>query len=343
MKRFLWFALWLATAGGAFAQEADPYAGQKAQIREIKLSNEYYYSDVSSEDPEETRGMARQLLVLAIQQEEPEALGVDSLVADSCRYIGLKRIDQPRFFAYISKEAVAVWLFRKKHPGEPLPFLAATPADTLAGRQSGPLVVDTAVVAAPDSLPVPVVPEGAVPPVDSVAVPEQLPVVAQDTLPQSPADTVRKVPVPLPVDTLPALPADTLWEVVRDTVQLTVTDTLHVTLRDTTRVTVVDTVRTQFEVKTTGNDRLDKIIAMKTIAEVQEYFIAEKLAGRMMFGKMDSATSPENCYILVFARDGKVVAVLDKGHDARLNFTTGKSGDRLANYNGYGIIWFLLY
>ena len=62
-----------------------------------------------------------------------------------------------------------------------------------------------------------------------------------------------------------------------------------------------------------------------------------------MFGKMDSATSPENCYILVFARDGKVVAVLDKGHDARLNFTTGKSGDRLANYNGYGIIWFLLY
>ena len=70
---------------------------------------------------------------------------------------------------------------------------------------------------------------------------------------------------------------------------------------------------------------------------------AEKLAGRMMFGKMDSATSPENCYILVFARDGKVVAVLDKGHDARLNFTTGKSGDRLANYNGYGIIWFLLY
>ena len=71
MKRFLWFALWLATAGGAFAQEADPYAGQKAQIREIKLSNEYYYSDVSSEDPEETRGMARQHLVLAIQQEDP--------------------------------------------------------------------------------------------------------------------------------------------------------------------------------------------------------------------------------------------------------------------------------
>ena len=137
MKRFLWFALWLATAGGAFAQEADPYAGQKAQIREIKLSNEYYYSDVSSEDPEETRGMARQLLVLAIQQEEPEALGVDSLVADSCRYIELKRIDQPRFFAYISKEAVAVWLFRKKHPGEPLPSLAATPADTLAGKAVG--------------------------------------------------------------------------------------------------------------------------------------------------------------------------------------------------------------
>ena len=125
MKRFLWFALWLATAGGAFAQEADPYAGQKAQIREIKLSNEYYYSDVSSEDPEETRGMARQLLVLAIQQEETDAMGVDTLVADSCRFIELKRIDQPRFFAYISKEAVAVWLYRKHHPGEPLPQLAA--------------------------------------------------------------------------------------------------------------------------------------------------------------------------------------------------------------------------
>ena len=330
MRKLLLIGVGLFFACGAFAQTDDPYAEQKAQIREIKLSNEYFYSDVSSANPEETRDMARQLLVLAIQQEETDAMGVDTLVADSCRFIELKRIDQPRFFAYISKEAVAVWLYRKHHPGEPLPQLAAAPP------------VDTVPVA------VPATPVAEVPADTAIAVAADTTLAA---LPQTAADSLQDgKPAPLAAvdsvaqrDTLAAVSADTLAQ----PVVTAPADTTAVQPADTVQPQPViirtDTVRTEYEVKTSGNERLDKIIAMKTIGEVQEHFIAEKLAGRMMFGKMDSATNPENCYILIFGRDGKVAAVLDKGYDARLNFTTGESGDRIENYKGYGVIWFLLY
>ena len=353
MRKLLLIGVGLFLACGAFAQTDDPYAEQKAQIREIKLSNEYFYSDVSSANPEETRDMARQLLVLAIQQEETDAMGVDTLVADSCRFIELKRIDQPRFFAYISKEAVAVWLYRKHHPGEPLPQLAAAPpVDTVPvavpATPVAEVPADTAIAVAADTT-LAALPQTAA---DSLqdGKPEPLAAVdsvaQRDTLAAVSADTLAQPVVTAPADTTAVQPADTVQPqpvIIRDTVRVTVRDTVRVVLRDTSRVTVTDTVRTEYEVKTSGNERLDKIIAMKTIGEVQEHFIAEKLAGRMMFGKMDSATNPENCYILIFGRDGKVAAVLDKGYDARLNFTTGESGDRIENYKGYGVIWFLLY
>ena len=329
MKRLAWITMCLFFACGVFAQTTeDPYAEQKAEIRNLKLSDEYFYSDVSSADLEETRAMARQLLVLAIQQEEPEAMGVDTLVADSCRYIDLQRVDRPRVFAYLSKEAVAVWLYHKHHPGQALPVVAAAmpeavQADTLPATQS-----DSTKSAAPQTTLLPA---------DTVKVAEA-PLQVQDSVL---AEDLQAFVVP--VDTVRQVVVDTVRTVLHDTLRVTVTDTVHVTLRDTSRVTVVDTIRASYKPKATGNARLDKIVAMKTIQEVQDYFIAEKRAGRMMFGKMDSAVNPESSYVLIFARDGSVVAVLDKGDDARLNFTTGKSGDRIANYKGYGIIWFLLY
>lgn len=319
--------------GKLFAQTEDPFAKERAQIREIKLSSHYYYSDVSSSSEEDTRAMARQLVVLAIQQEEPEAKDVAGLVADSCRYIELKRIDRPRIFAYISKEAVAVWLYRKKHPeaAEEVPAKAeaaapaATKADTVAKQDT--VVQKPAAVAADTVV------------ADTVVADTTAPLVKADSVAAGTAvQDTAVVAVTVHV-------ADTVKEsvVLRDTMKVTVKDTLTVTVYDTARVTVTDTVRKIHEIKTSGNERLDRIIAMKTISQVQAYFVAEKKAGRMMFGKMSSAVKPENCYLLIFSRDGKVVAVLDRGKDSRVNLTTGKAGDSHTNYQGYGVIWFLLY
>lgn len=301
----------------------DPYAAQKARIREIKLSSDYYYADVSSADKADATAMAQQLVVMRIQEQEQHAEAVAGLVKDSCRYIHLMRIDRPRVFAYISKETVAQWLLGPPAPAQPS---AGVPADTVVpAKEVVPAVVvadSNAVAEVADSSAKAVV-AGPVPvPADTVTVADRLPV--------APADTVAKVPVV----------AEKV--VVRDTVKVTVVDTMKVTLRDTVKVTVADTVRRRVEVRTTGNARLDRITAMQAIAEVQAYFVAEKKAGRMMFGKMDSALHPEDCYLLVFNREGKVLAVLDKGQQSRLNFRTGRP-DSAEHYRGNGLIWFVLY
>ncbi len=296
--RLLWLWLWLGLLlpwGVAAGQEADPFAAEKARIREIKLGGEHYYADVSSEDAEDALLMARRLLALEIQGQETGCEKVGDLLLDSCRYIRLKRVDRPRIFAYIAKETVAVWL--EGGTGQPagVPDKAEVAADT-AGRK-----------------------------------------VAADTVGGGSAGQT------VAADTAGSDPADRAVVVRPDTLTVTVRDTVRVVVRDTVSLTVTDTVRTRLELRTTGNDRLDRILKLKTIAEVQPFFIAEKKAGRMMFGKLSSATRPGECYLLFFNREGKVVAVLDKGEHTRLNLLTGKSDSAGRYREGCGAIWFLLY
>ena len=271
--------LWSTITLHAQTQQ-DPYAAEKVKIREIKLSGEYYYSDVSSADIEDLQATARHLLALSVQERERTSKEVSKVVADSCRYIHLKLLDRPRVFAYVSKEAGAVYLFGK-------------PQTT-----TSPTVLN-------------------------------VPMARKDTTKVTIRDTVR------------VTVQDTTKVMVRDTVRVVLQDTTRVVVRDTTHVT--DTVRKQLEIRTTGNDRLDRIARMKTIKEVEAYFIAEKKAGRMMFGKMKTAVRPESCYLLVFSKTGDVVAVLDRGEKSRRNLITGKRGDRVENYPGHGVIWFTIH
>lgn len=293
----------------AAAQEADPFVAEKARIREIKLSGEYYYSDVSTEDAEDALLMARRLLALEIQGQESGCEKVADLLLDSCRYIRLKRIDRPRIFAYIAKETVAVWLGDGTGQPAGVPDKAAVVADT-ADRK----------VAA-----------------DTVGGGSAGQTVAVDTAGGAQAGQA------IVADTAGSDSADRAVVVRPDTLTVTVRDTVRVVVRDTVSLTVTDTVRTRLELRTTGNDRLDRIVKMKTIAEVQPFFIAEKKAGRMMFGKLSSATRLGECYLLFFNREGKVVAVLGKGDRTRLNLLTGKSDSAERYRKGNGAIWFLLY
>lgn len=349
----MFFCLGILLPFGILAQETDPFAAEKAQIREIKLSGDYYYTDVSSEDAEDARLMAVKLLVLEIQSQESGCEKVANLLMDSCRFIRLERIDRPRIFAYITKETVAVWLDGgKPKPAEVAEVKPVVVADTSGVIPEGNSEADVR----PDSMEVlPVVDTTEVQPVaDTLQVKDVVPVV-EDVQPQSDTTAAKAVAMSdspnvtvsdtvklVVTDTVKAVVTDTVRAVVTDTVKAIVTDTVKVVIRDTVSLTVTDTVRTRVELRTTGNDRLDRILRMKTIAEVQPYFIAEKKEGRLMFGKMSSAMRPEECYLLFFNREGKVVAFLGKGSTSRLNLLTGQT-ESVDQYRGNGVIWFLLY
>ncbi len=322
---FLWLCLGLLLPWDTMAQEEDPFAAEKARIREIKLSGDYYYSDVASGDADDASAMALKLLALEIQAQETGCEQIAGLLQDSCRYVRLKRIDRPRVFAYIAKETVAVWLDGgsaqpvQVQTGEVRPAEIDPPGDTSAATDSlGP-------VARTDTPDVPLQ-------ADTTAIR-----LVADSLATGKDTTVVKTEVK------PVVVADTSVVTIKDTVTTIVADTLRVVIRDTVSMTVTDTVRTRLELRTTGNDRLDRILRMKTIAEVQPFFIAEKKAGRMMFGKMASASRPEECYLLFFDREGNIVAVLGKGTRTRLNLLTGKADSADRYREGNGAIWFLLY
>lgn len=334
-KRFLCLGFGLLLSCCVMAQETEPYAAEKARIREIKLSGDYYYADVSAEDAEDAWLMARKLLALEIQGQETGCERVADLLQDSCRYVRLKRLDRPRVFAYITKETVAVWLDGGTGPSSGVPEVKDLTLPDTAGR--GP-AENCDVALRPDTL-------------TSLAQGDTsvLATVANLTVGKDSAGTVV-ADKSLLTDTTAVeavvkngAAADTLMVTIRDTVMTVVSDTLKIVIRDTVSLTVTDTVRTRLELRTTGNDRLDRLLQLKTIAEVQPFFIAEKKAGRMMFGKISSATRPEECYLLFFDREGKVVAVLGKGSRTRLNLLTGQNDSADRYREGNGVIWFLLY
>lgn len=86
-------------------------------------------------------------------------------------------------------------------------------------------------------------------------------------------------------------------------------------------------------------DILKSIVAITKFSDVAPLFQQLKVDRKIIYGGMNTLTSPENCYLLIYNKEGEVVAVLDKGH--RKNLRTQKE-DSTKNYSGCGAIWFQL-
>jgi len=87
----------------------------------------------------------------------------------------------------------------------------------------------------------------------------------------------------------------------------------------------------------TAEDILTRILTITEFGDIGPYFQQLKANHKIVYGKYATMTSPENCYMLIYNKEGKVVAILDKGH--RKNLRTQEE-DSLKNYSGCGALWF---
>lgn len=91
-----------------------------------------------------------------------------------------------------------------------------------------------------------------------------------------------------------------------------------------------------------GQSVLNQIIKIKSFHQlkgVMEPLYAKRLI--KSYGKYNTMTEPENCYLIIYDPDGDIRAILGKGKSSRKNLTTGKA-DSEHNYSGCGAIWFQL-
>lgn len=316
MKRWGMLLVCLFAVHVAGAQEQNQE--EKAKIKEIKLSGNYYFADVTMSKAKDALELALRNLVLTVQSELSVGKEIEPRVKEKWQHIILPRADKQWVFAYIYKGDVDEKFSGQKVTGEKKDTLVVVPVekDTL---RDVPVVKDT-VVNVGD--------------VDTTRDTEQVKtvVVPKDSVG---SDTVQKVAPP-------AVKADTSREIQRvtDTVVIVQKDTVVINRRDTV---VVREIVKEEKPRTTGNPMLDHILTFKKIDGLQRYFVQKKEEGKLMFGKLSSVVKPEKCYMVIFSRAGDVIAILDKGAGARRNLTKGTDGDHLDNYKGQGKVWFQLY
>lgn len=304
MKRFYLFLLCLFTLHVAGAQEQ--YQEEKAKIKEIKLSGNYYYADVVMDKLNDARELALQNLVLAIQSDLSVGKEIIPRIKEKWQHIALTRENKQRVFGYIYKGDVD-----EKFAGQ------KAGAGVTAGKEP-----EKEPEAKKDTLAV--VPGKEVTVDKDAAVGEEREKEVAEVKEENVADAVKEVE----------------RQRVTDTVVLVQKDTVVITRRDT--VVVREIVKEEAP-RGTGNAMLDKILTFRKVDELQRYFAEQKEKGKLMFGKLSSVVTPEQCYMVVFSRSGEVTAILGKGTTTRRNLTKGTDGDRLENYPNQGKVWFQLY
>lgn len=295
MRRWGVFLICLFFAHVANAQEQNEE--EKAKIKEIKLSGNYYFADVTMDKVKDALELALRNLILGIQSDLSVGKEIEPRVEAKWQHIALPRAGKQWVFAYIYKGDVD---------------------STFSGQKMAVEKKDTLVT---------------VPPVTKDSLPD-IPV-ARDT-------AVTTVQTDTTGNTGQVQTTDTSYEVQRvtDTVVVVQKDTVVVSRRDTV---VVREIVKEEKPRGTGNAMLDHILTFKKIDELQRYFVQQKEKGKLMFGKLSTAVTPEKCYMVVFSRSGEVIAILDKGNGTRRNLTQGTDDDRLENYKGQGKVWFQLY
>lgn len=90
-----------------------------------------------------------------------------------------------------------------------------------------------------------------------------------------------------------------------------------------------------------SRDMLNTLLAKQTFKEAISYLYEMKEKGRMIYGRIKTMTSPENSYLAI-VKNGQLVTVLNKGKAIRVNLKTN-TPEPIANYIGYGIIWFQIF
>lgn len=308
MKRLLiTIMLLLASSAALFGQGDDEKL--KEEINKIKKSNNYIYAEATLADKAEAISLAKEILIDNVNKwvsetnksKQPEAVIIRDIV-ENCNNISLMRGSMSRAFLYVEKKNII--------PVNEADNAVVVSRPTTEAKEQN-LVVSNIEKIEPPLSEVPVQKE---------VTTEQAPTQGQVTTEQAPSQKKKKTKQDSPSST-PIVVEPKTEEIVAPA---------EPTPAPTPAPQRVDPNDTQQQI-------LDKIVSIAKYSEIGDYFKQLKQNNKLTYGKLATLTSPEACYLLVFNKDGDVVAVLDKGH--QWNLKTQKA-DNTSNYNGHGIIWF---
>lgn len=94
---------------------------------------------------------------------------------------------------------------------------------------------------------------------------------------------------------------------------------------------------TEEELDAPLNQNVSALLALDTYESVMLYLEAMQDDGRLVYGRIATLTDPEQAYLIII-KDGKLVAVLDKGKGERMNLKT-KEMEIVKKYKGHAVIW----
>ena len=283
----------------------------KAQVRSIKLSEQYIYAEaISSAGFHDATLAALDELRINVayletdqgksKKETQETLQrLDTLY----RKMTYRQLTMFKSFVYVSLNTLA------GRPDEPVPAEPVAP-DTPAASADTVSTTPTS----PETAPQPVAPVTAT---DSIApdTPSEAEFTVPDTVPDTMPDTVTDTPIATKPDTVPA----------------TKPVTAPVTLPVPTDTLPADTLPEKHQ-RVIGD-----LLALDTYEGVMLYLNAMKEDGRLMYGKMSALRRPEEAYLII-VKNGQLLTILDRGNNPRTNLKTHQPED-IRKYKGHAVIW----
>lgn len=343
----LLFLLGMTGIAPVVAQEQvpDDEAAKRAEINEIKLSENAIYADVVeiATDDNEAVSLAQQKSINMLQahvievfakrlhMEPKDVQEIWDVIDDKCQNIVVRKGDLFRVFSYIVKDAIG--LGRKKpKEGDVEKYLLAKEEEEkeqkivinltsmLTGGQDSinnvvqPQPADTLLAAKEpvQAAPIPLAPV----PAD--------PVIKDTPIAEAPQPSVKETPAPVAVVTPESEKAPVPEPAA-------IEQPAVIEQPAAAQPAVPELVQTMF-------DKQDMVTLLK-------YLSAEKDAQRLMFGNARTMTSPEKCYVVIVdKRSRKILTILGTGSTERTNYRTFKP-DNLEKFKQgmYSAIFVQLY
>lgn len=99
---------------------------------------------------------------------------------------------------------------------------------------------------------------------------------------------------------------------------------------------------TPVDVQMKAGSAIEEIKKVKTLSKLRPLLVSMKNSGAVLdYNRYSSLTDGTMYHVVVFSREGDIIAVLSPGRDVRVNLLTGAE-ERLSKYEGHGAIAVLL-
>ena len=293
----------------ATAQSTPADSTARAQVREIKLSEQYVYADAVSPNSfeEAIQAATEELRIQAstLLYEKKITLETIGRMDSICQNLQYKQMSMFKAFVYVPKNK----LLGREEDSET--------ADASISPSQEKVHREVAAETAPSSI--------------SPDTPKEKEFALNETGTETAQNEKSKVEENLQTPSTSSLPADTI-DLVADTKPVQETDSTEIP---------TNPIPTNEMVTDTLPDKQQRVITdlldLDTYESVMLYLNAMKEDGRLMYGKMSTLRSPEEAYLII-VKNGRLVTVLNKGNKQRVNLRTQQSED-VQKYKGYAVIW----